>query len=298
MSCAIRTKATCFMSGNTPIETQTTDAPAERTGGDRAQGDQAQGDRTDSDRAAARASRSVLRRVWPLLVLVAGLALFFILGLDRYLSFRALSDHRDWLIAQVREVPVLAALAYVGAYAAVAAFSIPGGAVLTILGGFLFGTWFGTAYAVTGATLGATAVFLAARTALGETLRARAGGAVQRMRQGFQDNALSYLLFLRLIPLFPFWLVNLVPALVGVPLATYAIGTFAGIIPGTLVYASVGNGLDALVTAGGTPSLGIIFKPEILGPILGMGVLSLLPVGYKKWKARRAAAPPPPEEQA
>jgi uncharacterized membrane protein YdjX (TVP38/TMEM64 family) len=240
--------------------------------------------------ARAPAVRSPLRRFWPLLVLLAGLVLFFALGLDRYLSFRALSDNRDWLMAQVRDVPVLAALAYAGVYAAVAAFSIPGGAVLTILGGFLFGTWLGTAYAVTGATIGSVAVFLAARTALADTLRAKAGGAVQRMRQGFQENALSYLLFLRLIPVFPFWLVNLVPALVGVRLGTYVLGTFAGIIPGTLVYASVGNGLDALVAAGGAPSLGIIFRPEILGPIVGLGVLSLLPVAVKKWKARKQGA--------
>ena len=259
-------------------------------------------DRTNTQAGAPRtgvaAVRPVWRRLWPLLLLLAGLGLFFALGLDRYLSFRALSDHRDWLMAQVRDVPVLAALTYAGVYAGVAAFSIPGGAVLTILGGFLFGIWLGTAYAVAGATLGSVAVFLAARTALADVLRAKAGGAVQRMRQGFQENALSYLLFLRLIPVFPFWLVNLVPALVGVRLGTYVVGTFAGIIPGTLVYASVGNGLDALVTSGGTPSLGIIFKPEILGPIVGLGVLSLLPVGYKKWKARRAGAPQPPEGRA
>jgi uncharacterized membrane protein YdjX (TVP38/TMEM64 family) len=264
------------MTGNTPSDTQTPGRAGE----------------------AEAVRRPLWRRIWPLLLLLTGLGLFFALGLDRYLSFRALADHRDWLIAQVRDVPVLAALAYAAAYAAVAAFSIPGGAVLTILGGFLFGTWLGTAYAVTGATLGAVAVFLAARTALGDAMRRRAGGAVQRMRRGFQENALSYLLFLRLIPVFPFWLVNLVPALVGVPLGTYALGTFAGIIPGTLVYASVGNGLDALVTAGGTPSLGIIFKPEVLGPIVGLGVLSLLPVGYKKWRARRADSRQAPEEGA
>jgi uncharacterized membrane protein YdjX (TVP38/TMEM64 family) len=274
------------MTGNTTGNPRTPGGSAEPTGADAA-----------GAQSAAAARRPLWRRIWPLALLLAGLGLFFALGLDRYLSFQALSDHRDWLMAQVRDVPVLAALAYVAMYAAVAAFSIPGGAVLTILGGFLFGTWLGTTYAVTGATLGAIAVFLAARTALGETLRARAGGAVQRMREGFQENALSYLLFLRLIPVFPFWLVNLVPALVGVPLATYALGTFIGIIPGALVYASVGNGLDALVTAGGTPSLGIIFQPAILGPIVGLGLLSLLPVGYKKWKARRAGAQQPPEQQ-
>ena len=262
------------MTGNTTGETQAHHGPAD----------------PGAPAAGVSARRPLWRRIWPLGLLLVGLGLFFALGLDRYLSFQTLADHRDWLMAQVREVPVLAALAYMLAYAAVAAFSIPGGAVLTILGGFLFGTWLGTTYAVTGATLGSIAVFLAARTALGDAMRARAGGAVQRMRQGFQENALSYLLFLRLIPVFPFWLVNLVPALVGVPLGTYVLGTFAGIIPGTLVYASVGNGLDALVTAGGTPGLGIIFQPAILGPIVGLGLLSLLPVAYKKWKARRAGA--------
>ena len=279
------------MTGKTTSETRTTHGT---TGGTNDRADA----RAGVERAQVAAARPVWRRLWPLLLLLAGLGLFFALGFDRYLSFRALSDHRDWLMAQVRDVPVLAALTYAGVYAGVAAFSIPGGAVLTILGGFLFGIWLGTAYAVAGATLGSVAVFLAARTALADVLRAKAGGAVQRMRQGFQENALSYLLFLRLIPVFPFWLVNLVPALVGVRLGTYVVGTFAGIIPGTLVYASVGNGLDALVTSGGTPSLGIIFKPEILGPIVGLGVLSLLPVGYKKWKARRAGAPQPPEGRA
>ncbi|MBK1696728.1 TVP38/TMEM64 family protein [Rhodovibrio salinarum] len=252
---------------------------------------QTKGDDPVTPHSTTRTHRPGLRRLWPLLVLLTGLGLFFALGLERYLSFQTLSAHRDWLMAQVREAPMLAALAYVGVYAAVAAFSIPGGAVLTTLGGFLFGTWLGTVYAVTGATIGSLAVFLAARTALGDTLRARAGGAVQRMRTGFQENALSYLLFLRLIPIFPFWLVNLVPAFVGVPLGIYVLGTFIGIIPGTLVYASVGNGLDALVTSGGAPSLGIIFQPEILGPIVGLGLLALLPVAYKKWKARQHGTP-------
>jgi uncharacterized membrane protein YdjX (TVP38/TMEM64 family) len=242
----------------------------------------------DARADGAPAKRAFLRRVWPLAVLLAGLVAFFALGLDRYLSLQALADNRDWLMAQVRDVPVLAALIYAVVYAGVAAFSIPGGAVLTILGGFLFGTWLGTLYAVTGATLGSVAVFLAARTALADTLRAKAGGAVQRMRAGFQENALSYLLFLRLIPVFPFWLVNLVPALVGVPLRTYVIGTFAGIIPGTFVFASVGSGLDALVAAGDKLGLHTLLQPNVLLPILGLGLLSLLPVAYKKWRARRA----------
>jgi uncharacterized membrane protein YdjX (TVP38/TMEM64 family) len=256
-------------------------------------GDDAMRRNTDGDSAPEAAPRrGVLRRLAPLLVLAAGLAAFFALGLDRYLSFRALADNRDWLMAQVQEQAALSALAFVAAYALVAAFSIPGGAILTLLGGFLFGTLLGTTYAVTGATLGSIAVFLAARTALGDSLRRKAGGAVQKMREGFKENALSYLLVLRLVPIFPFWLVNLVPALVGVRLGTYVLGTFFGIIPGTLVYASLGNGLDTILQQGGRPNLGIIFEPSIILPLLGLSLLALLPVAYKKWRARRARTGP------
>ena len=128
-------------------------------------------------------------------------------------------------------------------YATAIALSIPGGAILTMTGGFLFGVAAATLYAVIAATLGATVVFLIAKTALGDTLREKAGPAMRRMEAGFRENALNYLLFLRLIPVFPFWLVNLVSAFLGVPLRTYVVATAVGIIPGTLVYASVGNGL-------------------------------------------------------
>lgn len=232
------------------------------------------------------AKRPLLRRLTPLLILAAGFAAFFIFDLDRYLSFEALEQHREWLVAQVEANAVVAAIAYIATYAAVAALSVPGGAILTILGGFLFGTWLGAAYAVTGATAGSVAVFLAARTALHDILLAKAGSAVKRMRNGFQEHALSYLLVLRLIPICPFWLVNLVPAFLGVPLGTYVIGTTLGIIPGSLVYASLGNGLGAVFEAGRTPDIGIIFDPEVLGPIIGLAVLAMLPVVYKKLRAR------------
>ncbi|WP_090021283.1 TVP38/TMEM64 family protein [Limimonas halophila] len=241
------------------------------------------------NQATGTGRRSRLTRWLPLLALVAGFVLFFALGLDKYLSFDALAEHRAWLEQQVADNAVLAAAAFVVVYALVAAFSIPGGAFLTILGGFLFGTIGGAIYAVTGATIGAVAVFLAARTALGDALRERAGSAVERMRAGFQEDAMNYLLFLRLIPVFPFWLVNLVPAFLGVPLRTYAIGTFLGIAPGSVVYASVGNGVGNLIAVGEKPNLGIIFEPSILGPIIGLALLSMLPVGYKKYRAWRAA---------
>jgi uncharacterized membrane protein YdjX (TVP38/TMEM64 family) len=231
-----------------------------------------------------RTKRFTLRRLAPLAVIAAALIAFFAFGLDDYVSFAMLKQHRQALIGFVNANGVWAALLFVSLYAVATAVSLPGGAILTIAGGFLFGPLFATIYVVGGATLGATGLFLAARTALGEPLRARAGPSLQRMEQGFRENAMSYLLFLRLIPAFPFWLVNLVPAFLGVPLRTYVVGTAIGIIPGSFVYASVGNGLGAVFDAGEVPDLGIIFKPEILIPIVGLAVLALLPIAYKRFK--------------
>lgn len=235
-------------------------------------------------------ARFSVKRLLPLLILAAGLVAFFAFGGQRYLSFEALSENRVALTNYVAANAVLATLIYLGTYIVVVAFSLPGGAVMTLLGGFLFGTWLGGLWVVIGATIGATILFIAAKTALGDVLRAKAGPWVRKMEEGFQDNALSYLLVLRLVPLFPFFVVNLVPAFLGVPLRTYVIGTFFGIMPGTFVYASVGNGLGAVFDAGETPDLGIIFKPEILGPIIGLAVLALIPVIYKRIKARKQAA--------
>jgi uncharacterized membrane protein YdjX (TVP38/TMEM64 family) len=173
----------------------------------------------------------------------------------------------------------------------VVAFSLPGGAVMTITGGFLFGWLGGGLIVIVGATVGATALFLIARTAIGGFLEAKAGPFLLKMEDGFRQNALSYLLVLRLIPIFPFWLVNLVPAFLGVSTTTYITATFFGIIPGTFVYASVGNGLGALFDAGDDPDLGIIFEPQFLAPLLGLAVLAIIPVVYKKCQSRRKQAP-------
>ncbi len=229
----------------------------------------------------------LLYRLLPLAVLGAGLVAFFALDLDRFAGLDALREHRGWLTGQAENNPLLTGLGFMAIYALVVAFSIPGGALLTVTAGFLFGTVPAAVCVVAGATLGATGLFLAARTALGGVLRAKAGPALRRMEEGFRENALNYLLVLRLIPLFPFWLVNLVPAFLGVSLRVYVIGTFFGIIPGTFVYASLGNGLGAILDAGDTPDLGVIFMPDILIPIVGLAVLALLPVVYKKIKARR-----------
>ena len=173
-------------------------------------------------------------------------------------------------------------------YVLVAAFSIPGGAVLTVAGGFLFGPYVATVCIVIGATIGASMLFLAARYAFADLLRAKAGPFLGKIEQGFNEDGMSYMFILRLVPLFPFWLVNLAPAFLGVPLRTFVISTFIGIIPGTFVYALVGDGAGAVFDQGGDIDFGIIFEPRVLAPIIGLVVLACVPVIYKRVKARKA----------
>jgi uncharacterized membrane protein YdjX (TVP38/TMEM64 family) len=226
------------------------------------------------------------RRWLPLLLLLVALALVYGTGLHRQLSLETLRTQREALQGFVAARPLAAPLVFVLAYASAVALSLPGALFLTLAGGFLFGTLLGSVLSVTGATIGAVAIFLVARTALGSSLRDRAGPWLKRMEAGFREDAFSYLLVLRLIPLFPFWLVNLVPAVLGVRLPTFALATLIGIIPGSLVYTSVGNGLGAVLDHGGEPDLGLILKPQVLGPLLGLAALALLPVLYRRWKAR------------
>lgn len=236
------------------------------------------------------AARRARFRLWPLALLAALALLLYLLGLTDYLSFEALRRERALLLAWVDRYPVLSALSFVLVYAASTALSLPGGAALTLAGGFLFGVVAGAIYATIGATAGAVLVFLIARSALGEPLRARAGPWLTRMREGFNRNCLSYLLVLRLVPVFPFWLVNLVPAVLGMPLSTYTLGTLLGIIPGCIVYTSVGAGLGAVFDAGGEPDLALVLEPSILLPLLGLALLSLAPVIYRRLR-RRGVAP-------
>jgi uncharacterized membrane protein YdjX (TVP38/TMEM64 family) len=190
--------------------------------------------------------RSLLKRVFPVAVVAAAVLAFFGLGLDRYLTVEALRDNRAALAGFVAGNFALAALVYMAIYAGVVALSVPGGALMTLAGGFLFGAFWGTALVVIAATAGATVVFLIARYVLGDVMRRKAGPFLQRMEAGFQENALSYLLVLRLVPAFPFWAVNLAPALLGVRLPVYVLATAVGIVPGTFVFASFGAGCSRL----------------------------------------------------
>lgn len=234
-----------------------------------------------------KAPKFSLKRLWPLALLALAVGSAFGFGLTDYLSFDTLSRYHGELTAFVSAHAALAALIYVGLYVVNTALSLPSATALTLAGGFLFGIWLGTLYTVVGATIGASIVFLAAKTSLGDQLRPRARGALKRMERGFRANALSYLLFLRFIPLFPFFVVNLVPAFLGVPLSTFVLGTFVGIVPGTFVYALAGAGLSSVLEAGGEFTAAKVLTPEVVGAFAGLAVFSLLPVLYKWVRARR-----------
>jgi uncharacterized membrane protein YdjX (TVP38/TMEM64 family) len=238
----------------------------------------------DDESSAPRALS--VRRLLPLLLLAAAGILFLALGGRHYLTFAALAENSEWLRGWVARSNGVAALCFIAVYAGLTALSVPGAAILTITSGFLFGLWHGLVYAVIGATIGATAIFLVARAGLGH-LAERAGPLANRLKEGFGADALNYLLVLRLIPLFPFWLVNIVAALAGMRLGTYVIGTLVGIIPGTFVYVSLGNGMGDIVAMSQAPDLSILFRSSALLPIIGLAVLALMPVLYKRWRARR-----------
>jgi uncharacterized membrane protein YdjX (TVP38/TMEM64 family) len=225
--------------------------------------------------------RFAARELVPLGLLAAAGMLFLALGGAHYLSFAELAANRRWLIATVAHAGAVSAAAYVIGYAALVALSFPAAEVLTLAGGFLFGRWLGTLYAVIGATSGAAVVFLAARAGL-SGLPQRAGPRVARLAAGFRRDALNYLLFLRLVPIFPFWLVNLVAGAAGLRLRVFLVGTLLGIIPGALVYASLGAGLGAVVDAGRRPDFSVIFRPDVLLPLAALAGLALVPVFYRR----------------
>ncbi len=177
--------------------------------------------------------------------------------------------------------------AFIAAYVVIVAFSLPGATIATLTGGFLFGVFPGVLFNVLGATLGAGAVFLAARSGFGADMAAKMeqkGGAAARLQQGLRENEWSVLLMMRLVPAVPFFLANLIPAFVGTSLFRFVITTFFGIMPGALVFTSVGAGLGEVFARGETPDLSIIFAPHVLGPILGLAALSALPIILKKFK--------------
>ena len=241
--------------------------------------------RTDPDTFA---SSTVMRRL-PLIVIVI-VAILGAIFLRDYLTFEALSENREALLAYRDANYLLTVLLFIAAYVVIVAFSLPGATVATLTGGFLFATFPGVLYNVTGATIGATAIFLAARWGFGEKLGAKLEGAegiVKKIKDGIDENQWSMLFLIRLVPAVPFFMANLIPSFLDVPTRRFVISTFLGIIPGALVFTSVGAGLGEVFERGETPDLGIIFEPFIIGPIIGLCVLAALPMILKAIRGKK-----------
>ena len=245
---------------------------------------------SDGLKDAPGATKSSPARLLVVVLMALAVGAVFVFGLDDYLSFEVLKSNRRSALEGYAQNRIVAVISFGLGYALAVALSVPGAVWLTLAAGFLFGTIQAAMIVVVSATLGALSIFLITRYALADFFHEKTGDVGRKMEVGFRDNALSYLLVLRLVPLFPFWVVNLVPALLGVSTRTYVVGTFFGIIPGSTVFCSIGNGLGAVFDSGGTPDLGIIFEPEIFGPLMALAVLSLIPVFYKRFKASRGGS--------
>lgn len=226
----------------------------------------------------------ILPRFLPLAVIAALLAVVWASGVASQLNWATLARHQAVLSAWIARHEILAPTLFAALYAVSAALSLPEGAVLTIIGGLLFGVVLGGAMSIIGASIGAVVLFLAARSAFAAMLATRAGPRLNRIRAELHRDGFSYMLSLRLIPVFPFWLVNIAAGLAGMRLITFAPATFIGIIPGTFVYAWIGAGLADVLASGARPDLGAIFSPNILLPLVALGLLALLPVAWRKWR--------------
>jgi uncharacterized membrane protein YdjX (TVP38/TMEM64 family) len=253
---------------------------------------------------AERASR--LRRFAPLAVIALAMVAVFATGAYRHVSLETLVRHRMTIDAFIAAHLLAAVAAFIGTYIVAVALSVPGASLLSISGGILFGTFLGCAATVIGATIGATIIFLVAKSAVGESLVSRAGPLAAKLAQGFRQEAFNYLLFLRLVPAFPFFIVNLVSAFAGIKLTTFVAATFIGIIPATLAFSFLGAGLDSVLTAQEQPfraclaagrpdcrvelDLATLVTPHLLAALVTLGLIALLPVVVKRLRARSAAS--------
>ena len=247
----------------------------------------------------------MVRRYLPLILLAAALAAVWYSGLAHYLSLDHLLAKRTALADYIKNNLAISLLIYGAIYVAAVALSVPGALILTIAGGFLFGGWLGGMVTVIAATIGATLIFLIARTSFGDTLANKAGPRMEKLREGFREDEASYMLFLRLVPVFPFWLVNLAPALLGVRLQTFIWTTLAGILPGTFAYSLAGAGIDSVAAAqqstydaciqAGRSDCTLTISPqqlvtqELILAFAAIGVVALIPVAVKRLRRRKGA---------
>jgi uncharacterized membrane protein YdjX (TVP38/TMEM64 family) len=257
----------------------------------------------------ARPGSGGLRRWLPAVALVLVMGLVFVMGWYKYLSFENIAVNYDALRGLIDQNLHLALIVYVLTYIVVVALSMPCALVMTMTGGMLFGWQLGTPAALIGATTGASIIFLIVKTSFGAALAAKAGPWLGKLQEGFREHALSYLLFLRLVPAFPFVVVNLAPALLGVPLRTFVLGTFLGILPGTTAFSMAGAGLGNAVEAQNriykaclakgpenpdlacpyTIDTSALVNTELLVGFALLGVVALIPVAIRRWSKRHAA---------
>lgn len=239
---------------------------------------------SDTPKDPATAPKSSLSRFIALGIFACLIGLFFAFDLNSLISYQGLAENEAALKRAVSDNPLLTGLAYMTIYVLAVTFSLPGAVWLSLAGGLMFGTWAGGLLIVVSASLGASGLFVAARFIMGDALRARAGPALQKFEASFNRDALSYLFILRLLPVFPFFIVNLGAALVGVRYPVFLITTFFGIMPGTFVFASIGNGISVVLQSGKQPDLSVMTSPEILLPLVGLAILSLAPMLWRRFK--------------
>ena len=251
----------------------------------------------------SRSKGSALRRLWPLGLLALTAAIAIASGATGYLSFHQLAESRAALRAYVADHHIASVALYALAYLTIATCSLPAGVLMTMAGGFLLGPWIGAPTAILCAVTGASFVFWIARSSLGEALRVHAGPRIEWLRRGFAEDAVFYMLFLRLTPLFPFSLVNIASAALGVKYRTFFWTTLIGIAPGTLAYSVAGSGLESVMQAqeriysaclaAAQADCQLRFSArqlvtrELVWSIAALGVLALTPVIVRRLWGRR-----------
>lgn len=232
-----------------------------------------------------------VRRFAPIAVIVLILAGLYLSGAERFFTLDALRTHYEQLQALTRAHPVITVLGFAGLYAACCAVCLPFNLILTLAGGLLFGTWVGGSATVVGAAIGSLGAYYAAHTAFGQPLRRyaeRRGGSLQKIIDGFGQDAFSYVLSLRLVPVFPFWFVSLAAGIASPPLWAYVAGTAIGVIPACFIYAGLGAGLGKAFASGEPVSMSTIFSLHIVLPLMGLALLSVLPAAITRWRRARS----------
>jgi len=222
-----------------------------------------------------------IKRFLPLIVLIVAIIMAYSFGLQNYLSLESIKDQKEEFQTLIDSQPIFSSIGFVAIYAVCVALSLPIAIFLTLLGGFLFGLVKGTLLVVTGATIGATIIFVIAKTSLGSTLRDKAGGLYKKVEGNMKENAFGYLFFMRFVPIFPFVLVNILPALFNVPLRIFLITTFFGIMPGSAAFVYFGEQLGEI------ESLSDLASPKLFLAFGILGIFALIPTIYKQWKNRK-----------